>query len=187
VREGLTLLFEAFGQGRPQMPKTGIVNKVCSLQLTSMIPLPQAFKRSITDLLTPFSPQEEIRIKTSALFLLVAGAFATATFSNANAGSVVVWDGAQNVGAFFGHPVEVAKQRAPADSQRHGRQNVKIIGSSDVTGYGAIVVARHPNGVGTLIGVSLGNPSKRKAVAMAVRLCKRDGGADAHVKYSFKG
>jgi hypothetical protein len=105
----------------------------------------------------------------------------------ANAGSVVVWDGGRNVGTSFGHPLQEAKQRAVADARHRGWQNVRIIGSSDVTGYGAIVVARHPNGVGALIGVSLGNRSKRKAVAIATDLCKRAGGTDAHVKYSFKG
>jgi len=105
----------------------------------------------------------------------------------ANAGSVVVWDGGRHVGTSFGHPVEIAKERALADARRNGWENVRIIGSSDVTGYGAIAVARHPNGVGALIGVSLGNPSKTKAVAMAINLCKRAGGTEARVKYSFKG
>jgi hypothetical protein len=131
--------------------------------------------------------QQEIVMKKSALFLLIAGAFAAATLTNANAGSVVVWDGGKHVGTSFGHPLEVSKQRALADAQRHGWQHVRIIGTSDVTGYGAIVVARHPNGVGALIGVSLGNQSKSKAVAMATDLCKRAGGTDPHVKYSFKG
>ena len=105
----------------------------------------------------------------------------------ANAGSVVVWDGGSHVGTSFGHPVEIAKERAIAVARRNGWENVRVIGSSDVTGYGAIVVARHPNGVGALIGVSLGNRSKTEAVWMAKALCRKAGGTDAHVKYSFRG
>ncbi len=105
----------------------------------------------------------------------------------ANAGSVVVWDGGSHVGTSFGHPVEIAKERAIAAARRNGWENVRVIGSSDVIGYGAIVVARHPNGVGALIGVSLGNRSKTEAVWMATALCRKAGGTDAHVKYSFRG
>jgi hypothetical protein len=122
-------------------------------------------------------------MKRSALLVLIL--LCLATF--ANAGSVVVWDGGRHVGTSFGHPLKEAKQRAVADARHRGWQNIRIIGSSDVTGYGAVVVARHPNGVGALIGVSLGNQSRRKAVATATDLCKRAGGTDMHVKYSFKG
>lgn len=105
----------------------------------------------------------------------------------ANGGSVVVWDGGSHVGTSFGHPVEIAKERAIAAARRNGWENVRVIGSSDVIGYGAIVVARHPNGVGALIGVSLGNRSKTEAVWMAMALCRKAGGTEAHVKYSFRG
>jgi hypothetical protein len=126
---------------------------------------------------------EETVMKRSSLFLLVL--ICLTTF--ANAGSVVVWDGGRHVGTSFGQPLEIAKERALANARHNGWRNVRIIGFSDVTGYGAIVVARHPNGVGALIGVSLGNQSKRQAVAIATDLCRKAGGTDAHVKYSFRG
>jgi hypothetical protein len=104
-----------------------------------------------------------------------------------NAGSAVAWDGDRHLVTSFGHPVEVAKARALADARFNGWANAKIIGSSDVTGYGAVAVARHPNGVGALIGVSLGNRSQSQATAKAIELCRKAGGTDVRIKYSFQG
>ena len=48
--------------------------------------------------------------------------------------------------------------------------------STDATGYCAIAVSLHPNGYGTIIGVSLGNRSATEAYTLAVDHCLKAGG-----------
>jgi hypothetical protein len=66
---------------------------------------------------------------------------------------------------------------------RHkGWSDVKIVAATNVTGYGAIAVARHPNGHGSILGVVLGQPSKEQAVTGAVDRCREAGGTDVKLK-----
>src|SRR5271165_585231 len=102
-------------------------------------------------------------MKKRALFRLALLGVVVLAHPNANAGSAVAWDGVRYLGAAYGGPVAMAKQRALENCRRKGGVNPRIIGSSDVTGYGAIAIARHPNGHGSLIGVALGRRSATEA------------------------
>jgi hypothetical protein len=57
---------------------------------------------------------------------------------------------------------------------------------TDVYGYAAIAVARHPNG-NWLIGVALGHPSSLDAKHWAIDHCVKAGGIDPKIKWEFKG
>jgi len=48
-------------------------------------------------------------------------------------------------------------------ARRKGWMNARIIAATDITGYCAIAVARHPNGYGSIIGVALGKRSTTEA------------------------
>ena len=80
----------------------------------------------------------------------------------------------------------MAKRRALDVAQRRYGPNVRILASTDVTGYGAIAVARHPNG-NFVIGVSLGNRSATEADRLAMDHCIKAGGRNPQVKWGFRG
>ena len=86
-----------------------------------------------------------------------------------------------------GVPVEVAKQRALALARRKYGPEVRVFAASDVTGYGAIAVARHPNGIGWIICVSLGNRSATEADMVAIEKCVKAGGRNPQVRLAFRG
>jgi hypothetical protein len=104
-----------------------------------------------------------------------------------HAGSVVVWDGGKNLGTAYGRPVAMARQRALEAARRKGWTNVRVIGASNVSGYGAIATARHPSGHGSLIGVALGRRSATEADALAIEQCVKAGGTDVKVTAGFRG
>ena len=126
-------------------------------------------------------------MKKSALFRLALLAIVFLALQNANAGSAVAWDGVRFLGAAYGGPVAMAKQRALENCRRKGGINPWIIGSSDVSGYGAIAIARHPNGRGSLIGVALGRRSATEADTLAVEMCLKAGGTNPRVTAGFRG
>jgi hypothetical protein len=127
-------------------------------------------------------------MKRNVLFHMAIFAFATLALTDANAASAVVTDDNGNIAAACGGPVEKAKQRALADAhRRYGPRHFRIFASTPLTGYCAIAVARHPNGVGSLIGVALGKRSATEADTLAIEQCVRAGGTEAKIRRGFRG
>lgn len=106
---------------------------------------------------------------------------------NAFAGSAVATDGHGHLVSEYGHPKAVSIQRALALARHRHGENCRILAASDVTGYGAIAVALHPNGHGSIIGVSLGNRSATQADTLAIQHCLNAGGLRPVVKWGFRG
>jgi hypothetical protein len=103
------------------------------------------------------------------------------------AGSAVALADPGHIISEYGHPEAASIDSALAFARQRYGMHVRIIASSDVTGYGAIAVALHPNGHGTLIGVALGQPSATQADALAVAKCVKAGGTHARVRWGFRG
>jgi hypothetical protein len=87
----------------------------------------------------------------------------------------------------FGHPKALAKQLVVNQARREGWASVGTVAATDVRGYGAIVVAHHPNGHGSVIGAALGKPSARDATSVAIDQCRRLGGSYPKVLRTFRG
>ena len=96
-------------------------------------------------------------------------------------------DGRGHLTAAYGGPVEREKERALEDARRRYGANFRILASTDATGYCAIAVSLHPNGYGSIIGVSLGNRSATEAYTLAVDHCLKTGGTHPEVKWAFRG
>jgi hypothetical protein len=126
-------------------------------------------------------------MKRSAIFRFILLGFLAVAFQSVNAGSAVVLGPHNQLATAYGGPVRIEEQRALAEARRKYGNNVRILASSDVTGYGAIAVARHPNGYGWIIGVSLGNRSATQADALAIDHCRKAGGVNPQVKWGFRG
>lgn len=125
-------------------------------------------------------------MKKSVLFRVTLIGLVTVALCKVNAGSAVGTDGLGHNIYAFGRPVEMAKQ-AVLDRARRKSWNVKIIASTDQTGYGAIAIALHPNGHGSLVGVALGRRSATEADTLAIELCVKAGGTNPQVKWGFRG
>jgi hypothetical protein len=125
-------------------------------------------------------------MKKAILFRLVLLGFGTFALQSAHAGSAVALAPHNQMVTSYGHTREVAKQRALEEARRKYGDDVRILASSDVTGYCAIAKARHPNG-NWVIGVSLGNPSATQATALAMKLCVQAGGKNPTVIRGFRG
>src|SRR6266705_1080526 len=76
---------------------------------------------------------------------------------SSRAGSAVACDGRGHLGASAGYPLREAKQRALERCRRNGGVNPWLVAATNVTGDGAIAIAR--KGSGSVIGISLGRPS----------------------------
>jgi hypothetical protein len=126
-------------------------------------------------------------MKKSVLLRLTLISLTALIIHNANAGSAVVWDGGRNLTTSYGHPVEIAKQRALQTAHLLGWSNVRIFGFTDQTGYGAIAVARHPNGHGAIVAAALGKRSATEAHELAIQHCLQAGGTDPKVISQFRG
>jgi hypothetical protein len=63
--------------------------------------------------------------------------------------------------------------------------NVRILTSTDATGYCAIAVAA--KGKGSVVGVALGRPSGADAVNRAIEQCLKVGGINPKIRWRFKG
>jgi hypothetical protein len=125
-------------------------------------------------------------MRRNAIFQLALVGLAGVLIQNSRAGSAVAW-GPGHLGTAYGAPVEVAKARAIENCRRKGVANPKLIGATDVVGYGAIAVALQPGGHGSLIGVSLGRRSATEADALAIAQCVKAGGTHAKVRWGFRG
>jgi hypothetical protein len=106
---------------------------------------------------------------------------------DAKAGSAVAWDGHGGLATAYGGPVQREKQRALEVARRKYGPNVRILAATDVTGYGAIAVARHPNGYGSIIGAALGSRSATEADALAIKRCLEAGGTNPRIKWGWWG
>ena len=126
-----------------------------------------------------------------ATFLVIVVALVTMTaevVGTARAGSAVANDGFGHLATAYGGPKRREEQRALAEALRkYGRRDFRIIAATDVTGFGAIAVAHHPDGHRTIIGVSLGKRSATEADTLAVEKCLRAGGKNPQVKWVFRG
>src|SRR5438552_11718701 len=100
-------------------------------------------------------------MKKNALFRLALVGVAVVALQNANAGSAVTTDGHGHLVYSYGHPKEIAIQRALEMSRQRYGTNVRLLAASDVTGYCAIAVAR--KGSGLVNGIALGRPSRADA------------------------
>jgi hypothetical protein len=127
-------------------------------------------------------------MKRNVLFRLALVAMTVGAMENAHAGSAVAFSRATNgLVVDAGVPVELAKQHALAEARRKYGAGVQIIGATDVSGYGAVAVARHPNGVGWIICYSMGRTSAAEAENLAKQKCRQLGGQNPQVKLRFQG
>lgn len=128
-------------------------------------------------------------MKMTLLFGLALLAMSIGAMQNANAGAAVVIGPDNRLATAYGGPIRVVKELAFAEARRKYGPNVemRIFAATDETGYGAIAVARHPNGVGSIIGVSLGKRSATEADTLAVDHCLKAGGINPQVKWGFRG
>jgi hypothetical protein len=126
-------------------------------------------------------------MKTSALLRLALVTMAVVAVQNAKAASAVVME--QRHGHLitsYGQPSrEIAKEHALETARQRYGANVRLIASSDVTGYGAIAVARKGNS--SVIGAALGRPSRADAERRAIEVCLKGGGTDPKVRWEWHG
>jgi hypothetical protein len=126
-------------------------------------------------------------MKKNALFRLALVSTAVVAMQNANAGSAVATDSHGHNVYSYGHPKEIAKRRALDMGRREGWVNLRIVAATDITGYGAIAVARHPNGQGSILGVALGKRSATEADNLAIEQCLKAGGTHPKIIGGFRG
>jgi hypothetical protein len=79
------------------------------------------------------------------------------------------------------------KQRALAEARLKYGTQARIVAATDVIGYGAIAVAWHPSGHGSIVGISLGKRSATEADTLAIEKCLKAGGINPRVKWAFRG
>jgi hypothetical protein len=125
-------------------------------------------------------------MKSRMLSRLAFVAMTVGALQNALGGSAVVLGPHNQLATAYGGPVKREEQRALAEARRRYGPNVRLLAATDVTGYGAIAAARHPNG-NWVIGVSLGNRSATEADALAIDHCLKAGGINPQVKWAFRG
>ena len=118
------------------------------------------------------------------IFLLVLPSLAAGYIQYANAGSAVAWDHHGHMFYTYGESQKQAEEHVLNLSRKRGLV-AKLIGSTDVVGYGAIAVASR--GRGSVIGISLGRPSPADAENRAIEKCLRAGGVNPKVRWGFKG
>jgi hypothetical protein len=123
-------------------------------------------------------------MKKITLFILM---FLIASFQDANAGSAVAWDGQGHFSTAYGGPAVREKQRALETARRKGWRTSKIIAATDINGYGAIAIGRHPNGYGSIDGVVIGKRSATEANTLAIEYCRKAGGTHPQVRWAWKG
>jgi hypothetical protein len=122
----------------------------------------------------------------SALLILPLVAWITFGLGTAKAGSAVALGPHNQLATAYGGPVRREEQRALENARRKYGPNVRILAASDVTGYGAVAVARHPNG-NWLVGVALGRRSATEANTLAMEQCLKAGGRHPQVRWAFRG
>ena len=125
-------------------------------------------------------------MKTRAFFLVALVGLTSIALNDADAGSAVVLGPHNQLATAYGGPVRKEEQRALENARRKYGANVRILAATDVTGYGAIAVAKHPNG-NWLIGVALGRRSATEANTLAINECLKAGGKYPQVRWAFRG
>jgi hypothetical protein len=118
------------------------------------------------------------------IFLSLITGLAAVSMDTTNAGSAVAWDQRGHMFYTFGESRKKAEEHV-LNLCLKNRSNAKLIGSTDVVGYGAIAVARR--GTGSVIGISLGRPSPADAENRAIEKCLKAGGVNPKVRWGFKG
>ena len=126
-------------------------------------------------------------LKCGLLFCWYVVVLAAAAIQNAQAGSAVATDGLGHNVYSYGHPKEIAMQRALEEARRKGWLNVRIVAATDMPGYGAIAVALHPNGYGSVLGITVGKRSATEADTLAIKACLKAGGTNPQVKWTWRG
>jgi hypothetical protein len=126
-------------------------------------------------------------MKMHTLFLVSLLGLGTLGFQNALGGSAVGTDGLGHNVYSYGHPTEIAMQRALEEARRKGWLQVRIVAATDTPGYGAIAVALHPNGHGSVLGITVGKRSATEADSLALKACLKAGGTNPKVKWTWKG
>jgi hypothetical protein len=126
-------------------------------------------------------------MKKTALFLSALLGPAILTVHNLKAGSAVVLGPDNHLVSSYGHPEAVAKQRALDEARQMFGPNVRILAATDITGYGAVAVARHPNGYGWIMAAALGKRSASEAESLAIEQCVKAGGTNPKVRWRFRG
>jgi hypothetical protein len=126
-------------------------------------------------------------MKRSVLFRLAIVSAAVVAIKNARAGSAIALAPNNKMVLVVGMPVEIAKERALAEARRKYGPDVRLMGYSDVTGYCAIAVARHPNGYGSIICASLGKRSATEADTSAIEHCLKLGGTRPKIIRAIRG
>jgi hypothetical protein len=126
-------------------------------------------------------------MNNASLFRLALIGLVSMAMQHADAGSAVAWDGQGHFSTAYGGPVKKEKQRALETARRKGWSGAKIVAATDMPGYGAIAVALHPNGYGSVIGISIGKRSATEADTLAVKQCLKLGGTNPKVRWSWRG
>jgi hypothetical protein len=126
-------------------------------------------------------------MNNASLFRLALIGLLGVGIQHADAGSAVAWDGYGNFSTAYGGPVQREKQRALETARRKGWTNAKIIAATDMPGYGAIAVAWHPSGHGSVVGVVLAKRSATEASTLAIERCLKAGGTNPKVRWSWRG
>jgi hypothetical protein len=122
-------------------------------------------------------------MKRSVIFFALLG-LAGVLIQNADAGSAVAMEPHHGgLATAYGGPVQREKQRALNEARHRYGADVRIIAATDVTGYGAIAVARLGNRA--IVGVALGKRSQTEAATLAIEQCLKGGGTDPKVKWEF--
>ena len=125
-------------------------------------------------------------MKTRMLFPLALVFFVALASENANAGAAVAIGEHDQLAAAYGGPIKREEQRALAQARRkYGPNKVRLLAATDVTGYGAIAVARRPGG--WLVGIALGRRSATEADTLAIEQCRKAGGIKPRVRWGFFG
>jgi|ERR1700730_13802788 hypothetical protein len=123
----------------------------------------------------------------NTLFSLALLAFLVLASDNANAGSAVACAGDGQWTTAYGGPMVREEERALAEARlKYGRQG-RIVAATDVIGYGAIAVAWHPSGHGSIVGISLGKRSATEADKVAIEKCLKAGGINPQVRWAWRG
>jgi hypothetical protein len=125
-------------------------------------------------------------MKKSAFYACALIGLTTMAVQSANAGSAVAMEPRHgNLATAYGGPVLREKHRALEKARRLYGADVRIIAATDLTGYGAIAVARF--GDRAIIGVALGKRSATEAYTMAIQHCLKAGGTNPKVKWTWRG
>jgi hypothetical protein len=105
---------------------------------------------------------------------------------NVDAAAAVAISKHHQLATSYGGSLKQVSQRALAEARRRYGPDVRLLAATDMTGYGAIAVARHPNG-NLVIGVALGRRSATEADTLAIEQCLKGGGIKPQVKWGFWG